>query len=78
MILKVKAKYQVNKEKEVGEICTCDMCGKVIMDTTQIDDKFINDYPMIRYYVVEMNIDSIYNENLHVCSLPCIDQAYVK
>lgn len=73
MILEVKAKYQVNKEKEVGEIRICDMCGKVIIDTTQIDDKFINNYPMIRYYVVETN-----EEMLHICSLPCVDQAYAK
>lgn len=50
MIVEVKAKYTVQKKATVGIIRKCDMCRKVILDTTKIPDKFINDYPNGVYY----------------------------
>ena len=74
MIVEVKAKYTVQKEAKVGVIHTCDMCGKVLLDTTKIPGKLINDNPDICCYAVRTHKGT--SAPAELCSIECIDKAY--
>lgn len=65
----MKAKWQemVTYEEETGERYVCDKCGKVIVDTTQIDDKFINIHPDVNCFKIDTD-----KEELYGCSKTCV------
>lgn len=68
----MKAKWEATVECESGVKYTCDCCGKVIIDTTQIPNEFINRNPSQYYFALSTNSLS----HNHLCSLECVNKMF--
>ena len=71
MYERMRATWRTDVSQISGERYTCDVCKKVILDTTQIEEKSINRQKKVPYFSITAGHD-----HFHACSSSCIRKLF--
>lgn len=63
----MKATWNTEVTKKSGERYTCDLCGKIIVDSSQLREEVINTYPNIHCFHLYSN-----SKQMYACSIDCV------
>lgn len=75
-LMKVTYNETISRTVNSGEKYTCDGCGSVILDTTQIDDEFLNNnQDDVDIYNIECKIAGDRTDK-HACSCNCVKKIF--
>lgn len=67
----MKATWRTEVSRLSGERYVCDVCKKVILDTTQIEEKFINQEEKVPYFSIHEGA-----KRYDACSPACIQKLF--
>lgn len=71
MYERMRATWRTDVSQISGERYTCDVCKKVILDTTQIEEKSINQQKKVPYFSITFG-----NDEFHTCSASCVRKLF--